>query len=81
MSEETCRTYQIFRPPPPSIQMYSMEEPEDPRGPIYDTINEDNAGPPPPPPPAVPNGWETGKKPSTFSSRHCVMFLLLNQIL
>jgi hypothetical protein len=52
------------RPPPPSIQMYSMEEPEDPRGPIYDTIPGDNA----PPPPPVPGGWDVNKKPSTFST-------------
>ena len=67
--------FNYFRPPPPSIQMYSMEEPEDPRGPIYDTIpydNEDNA---PPPPPSLPGGWGD-KKPSTFSTRKIICLSL-----
>jgi len=34
---------QYYRPPPP-IQMYSIEDTEDHRGPIYDTINDGDSG-------------------------------------
>merc|ERR1712048_618695 len=37
-------TSQIGTRPPPPIQMYSIDDtPDDHRGPIYDTINDDNS--------------------------------------